>query len=139
MDNECGDCDKFENCDECITNATSVEGDCVCDDFYFFDVVASTCEECHEPCLKCDNAADQACNECDEDYFLYPGASYCAEECPSGYTHAQETNTCEGTPRKLVCFLFDRQSFDWVADGFTAIGGHRASSSYDRTDPVPVY
>ena len=77
--NECEIC---ENSDKCITcadkNALLVEGQCICKDSYFLDIIINSCKPCLLVCEKCD--AINTCISCkDKNALLVEGQCVCRD------------------------------------------------------------
>ena len=96
-DEECVACDGFyEECKECIANATLVDGDCACDPGYEYDRDLHECVSiCGENCESCsDNENPDYCDKCKEGTYMIPGSQVCLTTCPTGYTPSLENPVC---------------------------------------------
>jgi len=107
IDAECDVCPGFDDCDVCTTNATkNADGDCECDEGYFFDYDDIKCESCHSECRTCTGATSLDCTGCKDGFFKQKDANICLPHCPNGFKENSD-NECEEDTTEIFCATFD--------------------------------
>lgn len=146
FDETCDDCLFWENCTDCIDNATLVDGFCECNPGFFYLISVDECRSCHTNCTNCYGSNMYECTSCDNGFYLQPGTDVCLPTCPTGYTANSITNTCDGVAGQVLCFDFDCVSTSYPTTGSSSsvTGGVSVSAGTSilpapTNDPVPTY